>query len=207
MLSEKVIGNVSDAALMGELEGRLGPGLTVDHVDFDWHEAYKRLHRKTSEGGRDVGMRLGDWVLTRGIAQGDILGVDESGEAPVLLVANLMPTSCLVVDVDPGHVPMLARVGWEVGNTHTPLFYGEGELELVCEHTEPVERLLRGLHGVEVRVEERVLDPARRVSSAAHVHGHGEHVHGHHGADEHHHGADSCEYHGHGAGAPRHAEA
>lgn len=204
LLCEKVLGNVSDAAYMAGLEARLGPELTIDRVDFDWHEAYKRLHRKTSEGGRDVGVRLGDWVLTRGIAQGDVLGVDETGEAPVLVVANLLPTSCLVMDVDPGHVPMLARVGWEVGNTHTPLFYGEGELQLVCEHTEPVERLLRGLHGVEVRVEERVLDPARRVSSAAHVHEHG-HDHGEHQRHEHGHGHGHGEHeHGHAHGEDHH---
>ena len=91
---------------------------------------------------------------------------------------------------------MLARVGWEVGNTHTPLFWGEGGLELLCEYTEPVERLLTGLHGVGVAAAERVLDPARRVSSSAHVHphGHGEHGHGHV------HGEGGPEGHGHDHG-------
>lgn len=199
MLCEKVLGNVSDEAFMAEVERRLGRMPEQDPVDFDWHELFKRVHRKVSAGGRDVGVRLGDWVLSRGLAQGDVLGVDESGDATALVVVNLLPTRCLVVEVDPGHVHMLARVGWEVGNTHTPLFWGAGELELLCDYSEPVERLLSGLHGVRVGEGERVLDPARRVSAAAHHHHHGAGGTGH-GHDDH--GADH-DHHDHGAGHGR----
>lgn len=199
MLCEKVLGNVSDEAFMREVERELGRAPRQDPVDFDWHELFKRVHRKVSAGGRDVGVRLGDWVLSHGLAQGDVLGLDESGDVPALVVVNLLPARCLVVEVDPGHVHMLARVGWEVGNTHTPLFWGEGELELLCDYSEPVERLLSGLHGVSVSEGERVLDPARRVSAAAHHHHHGDgaaghdHAHDHAGHDHGHHD------HAHGA--------
>ena len=175
MLCEEVLGNLGDAAFAHALSERLGEGFSVDRVDFDWHEAFKRLHRKTSEAGRDVGIRLGDWVLSRGLSEGDVLGVDE--EARTVVVVRMLPTRCLVVDVDSGHPFMLAKVGWEVGNTHGALFYGDGPYQLLCAYTEPVERLLAGLHGVSVHVADAVLDPARRVSSNAHHHEHGEHAH------------------------------
>jgi urease accessory protein len=201
MLCEKVLGNLGDAEFAAELEGA-----AVDHVDVDWHEAFKKLHRKTSEQGREVGIRLGDWVLSRGLSDGDVLGVEEGpGGEKTAVVVRLLPTKCLVIDVAADHAFMLARVGWEVGNTHTPLFWGEGGLQLLCEYTEPVERLLCGLHAVTVTAAERVLDPARRVSSSAHVHPHGGHGHGHghdhghgHEHDGHPHGHDHDHGHDHG---------
>lgn len=198
MLCEKVLGNLAD----DEWAAAVAAGATVDYVDVDWHEAFKKLHRKVSLGGREVGVRLGDWVLSRGLSSGDVLGVEEGADGEKTLVAvRLLPTKCLVIDVDAGHAFMLARVGWEVGNTHTPLFWGKGGLQLLCEYTEPVERLLAGLHGVTVTAGEKVLDPARRVSASAHVHphDHGDHAHDHgdhahphphdHGDHPHHHHA------------------
>lgn len=138
MLCCEVLGNLGDhgfAAGLGDFD--------VDHVDIDWHEAFKKLHRKTSEQGREVGIRLGDWVLSRGLSDGDVLGVVEgeggcgadgraavagagAGGKKTVVAVRLLPTKCLVVDVAEDHPFMLAKVGWEVGNTHTPLFYGEG---------------------------------------------------------------------------------
>lgn len=184
MLCEEVLGNLAEP----EWAARAAAGAAVDYVDVDWHEAFKKLHRKVSAGGREVGVRLGDWVLSRGLSDGDVLGVEAGAEGGEALVAvRLLPTKCLVADVACDHPFMLARVGWEVGNTHTPLFFGDGPYQVLCEYTEPVERLLSGLHAVTLSVEERVLDPARRVSSSAHVHPHGagghdhphEHAHGH----------------------------
>ena len=179
MLCEKVLGNLAD----DEWAAAVAAGATVDYVDVDWHEAFKKLHRKVSLGGREVGVRLGDWVLSRGLSSGDVLGVEEGADGEkTLVVVRLLPTKCLVIDVDAGHAFMLARVGWEVGNTHTPLFWGKGGLQLLCEYTEPVERLLAGLHGVTVTAGEKVLDPARRVSASAHAHphDHGDHAYHHH---------------------------
>ncbi len=197
MLCEKTLGNLAD----DEWAARVADGAAVDYVDVDWHEAFKKLHRKVSAGGREVGVRLGDWVLSRGLSSGDVLGVEKGADGgETILAVRLLPTKCLVIDVDPGHAFMLARVGWEIGNTHTPLFWGEGGLQLLCEYTEPVERLLCGLHGVEVTVGEKVLDPARRVSASAHVHPHGGHGHDHgEGGEPHDHPHDPHEHHHHHA--------
>ena len=180
MLCEEVLGNVSDEAFMSQVERDHGAPATVDPVDFEWDELFKRIGRKTSAGGRDVGVRLGDWVLSRGLSQGDVLAVDDSAGAPVLLAVNLLPTRCLAIEVAPDHPLTLARVGWEVGNTHTPLFCGEGAdglaFRLLCPYSEPLERLLGSIAGVRAYEALLPLDPARRVSAATHAH---HHAHGH----------------------------
>lgn len=219
MLCCEVLGNLGDhgfAAGLGDFD--------VDHVDIDWHEAFKKLHRKTSEQGREVGIRLGDWVLSRGLSDGDVLGVVEgeggcgadgraavagagAGGKKTVVAVRLLPTKCLVVDVAEDHPFMLAKVGWEVGNTHTPLFYGEGAYQVLCEYSEPLERLLSGAHAVELTVAERVLDPARRVSARGHHHPHGEGHHHGEGGHGHDHGSEAgaaalshgrCHDHDHG---------
>lgn len=189
--------------LCTEVIGRLGDerfaGMDVDYVELDWHEAFKKLHRKRSVGGREVGVRLGDWVLAKGLSTGDVLGVDEG--CSVAVAVRLLPTKCLVIDVDPGHAFMLAKVGWEVGNTHTPLFFGEGGFQLLCEYAETTERLIGGLHGVNVTVADAVLDPSARVSANAHHHHHHEHGHEHCDHDHHH---EPCEHEAHELGACDH---
>lgn len=180
MLCETVLGNLNDPAFADGLAARLGAGYEVDPVDFAWEELFKRIHRKTSAGGRAVGVRLDDKVLSRGLSEGDVLGVDETGAAPVVVAVRLLPARCLVIDVAPDHPFQLAKVGWEVGNTHTPLFFGEGPHQVLCPYSEPLARSFAHVHGVACAEAERVLDPARRVSAARHVHSHGAgHEHSH----------------------------
>ena len=57
MICEKILGKLTD----GEFSGK-----KVDYVDIHWDEAFKKLHRKTSQGGTELGIRLDDSVLTRG---------------------------------------------------------------------------------------------------------------------------------------------
>ncbi len=56
MLCEKILGKLKDFDLTGK---------TVEYVDIEWHEAFKKIHRKTTDSGREVGIRLDDSVLTR----------------------------------------------------------------------------------------------------------------------------------------------
>ena len=59
--------------ISGNLKSRNIPEQDIDHVDIEWHEAYKRIHSKVSKRGKEVGIRLGDFILTRGLRDGDIL--------------------------------------------------------------------------------------------------------------------------------------
>ena len=62
MVCEKVIGKLKDVGIAGK---------TVEYVDIEWHEAFKKLHRKTSQSGIEVGIKLDNDILTRGLRQGD----------------------------------------------------------------------------------------------------------------------------------------
>ena len=46
---------------------------TVEYVEIEWHEAFKKIHRKKTDSGREVGIRMGDWVLKRGLQEGDVI--------------------------------------------------------------------------------------------------------------------------------------
>ena len=62
--------------------------------------------------------------------------------------------------VDPA---LVARVGWEVGNMHVPLFRGEVG-ELMAPHSDALQRLLASIPGIQTTVEQASLDPAARLS-------------------------------------------
>ena len=51
MICDRILGKVSDTQFAG---------LEIDYVDVEWHEAFSRLHRKISQMGEDVGIRMGN---------------------------------------------------------------------------------------------------------------------------------------------------
>ena len=55
MLVEKVIGNINDEQFKNR---------NIDYVDIEWHEAFKKLHKKTSQSGIEVGIKLDNDILT-----------------------------------------------------------------------------------------------------------------------------------------------
>ena len=84
MLCEKILGKLKDFDLTGK---------TVEYVDIEWHEAFKKIHRKTTDSGREVGIRLDDSVLTRGLFQDDVIYADEK----LVIAVNTPP--CEVIEV------------------------------------------------------------------------------------------------------------
>jgi len=65
MLCEKIQGTLEDF-----------PDKTVDYVDVEWYEVFKKLHKKLSHHGVEIGIRLDNGVLTHGLWQDDVLGVE-----------------------------------------------------------------------------------------------------------------------------------
>ena len=45
MVCEKVIGKLKDVDIAGK---------TVEYVDIEWHEAFKKIHKKTTEDRKSV---------------------------------------------------------------------------------------------------------------------------------------------------------
>lgn len=60
MLCEQILGKLSDTDTAGK---------TIEYVDIEWHEAFKKIHRKTTDTGREVGIRMEDSILSRGFSR------------------------------------------------------------------------------------------------------------------------------------------
>ena len=116
MLVEGVIGNLRDEA--GEIS-EVYKGKQIDYVKVEWHETHKKIQRKVTQGGVEVGMRFEDSILVHGLKQDDVLYEDDQ----MIVVVNIQPCDALVIEVEDHHV--LPKVCYEVGNKHMPFFRGK----------------------------------------------------------------------------------
>ena len=143
MLVEKVIGNINDEQFKNS---------NIDYVDIEWHEAFKKLHRKTSQSGIEVGIKLDNDILTRGLRQGDVLAINEDN----VIAVNIPKDKALVVKVDDTH--LVPKVCYEIGNRHATLF-------------EPMKEMLEKI-GANATVEEIQFDFNKSISSSINAHHH-----------------------------------
>ena len=156
MLVEKVIGNINDEQFKNS---------NIDYVDIEWHEAFKKLHRKTSQSGIEVGIKLDNDILTRGLRQGDVLAINEDN----VIAVNIPKDKALVVKVDDTH--LVPKVCYEIGNRHATLFEGSSHNEFITIYSEPMKEMLEKI-GANVTVEEIQLDFNKSISSSINAHHH-----------------------------------
>jgi len=156
MLVEKVIGNINDERFKNK---------NVDYVDIEWHEAFKKLHKKTSQSGIEVGIKLDNDILTRGLRQGDILAMNEDN----IIAVNIPKDKALVVKVDDTH--LVPKVCYEIGNRHATLFEGSNHNEFITIYSEPMKEMLEKI-GANVSVEEVQFDFDKSISSSINSHHH-----------------------------------
>lgn len=159
MLCEKILGRADQTDLSG---------CQLDYVNIEWFEAFKKIHKKVTDKGEEVGIRLDDTVLSRGLYEGDILYLDKERA----LVVHTPKCMVIRVKVDENHPHMAAKVCYEIGNRHAPLFYGEEENTFITPYNEPMYLMLEKLHGVTATKEIQRLDFDRRISAAVHNHHH-----------------------------------
>ena len=156
MLVEKVIGNINDEQFKNK---------NVDYVDIEWHEAFKKLHKKTSQSGIEVGIKLDNDILTRGLRQGDILAMNEDN----IIAVNIPKDKALVVKVDDTH--LVPKVCYEIGNRHATLFEGNNHNEFITIYSEPMKEMLEKI-GANVTVEDVQFDFNKSISSSINAHHH-----------------------------------
>lgn len=156
MLVEKVIGNINDEQFKNS---------NIDYVDIEWHEAFKKLHRKTSQSGIEVGIKLDNDILTRGLRQGDVLAINEDN----VIAVNIPKDKALVVKVDDTH--LVPKVCYEIGNRHATLFEGSSHNEFITIYSEPMKEMLEKI-GAKVTVEEIQFDFNKSISSSINAHHH-----------------------------------
>ena len=156
MLVEKIIGNINDEQFKNS---------NIDYVDIEWHEAFKKLHRKTSQNGIEVGIKLDNDILTRGLRQGDVLAINEDN----VIAVNIPKDKALVVKVDDTH--LVPKVCYEIGNRHATLFEGNNHNEFITIYSEPMKEMLEKI-GANVSVEEVQFDFDKSISSSINSHHH-----------------------------------
>ncbi|MBB5265888.1 urease accessory protein [Catenibacillus scindens] len=159
MLCEKILGRLSDFSTEGK---------SIEYVEIEWHEAFKKIHKKVTDQGTEVGIRLDDSVLTRGLYEGDVLYADNEK----IVAVHTPPCDVIYIAVRPDHLFMTAKVCYEIGNRHAPLFYGEEENTFITPYNEPMIAMLSKMHGICVERKTMTLDFDRRISAAIHNHHH-----------------------------------
>ena len=156
MLIEKIIGNINDK----QFEGK-----NIDYIDIEWHEAFKKLHKKTTQSGIEVGIKLDNDILTRGLRQGDVLAISEG----TVIAVNIPKDKALVVKVNDNH--LVPKVCYEIGNRHATLFEGDTHNEFITIYSEPIKEMLEKI-GVNVTVEDIQFDFDKSISSSINEHHH-----------------------------------
>ena len=156
MLVEKVIGNINDDKFKNS---------KVDYVDIEWHEAFKKLHKKTSQSGIEVGIKLDNDILTKGLRQGDVLAINVDS----IIAVNIPKDQALVVKVDDIH--LVPKVCYEIGNRHATLFEGDNHNEFVTIYSEPMKEMLEKI-GANVTVADVQFDFNKSISSSINAHHH-----------------------------------
>lgn len=161
MILEHPIGSLTDAAYSGR---------PVDWLEIEWFNNAKRIDRRRTASGVEVGLRLDHETCHRGLRTGDVLYASEES----VIAVRILPCEALVLC--PGTPAQTVKACYELGNHHAPFFYGEHEGEFLTPYDAPLHRLLDKL-GIPARRDAAVLDPARAISSTT---GHGGHHHHHH---------------------------
>ena len=67
---------------------------------------------------------------------------------------------------------MTAKVCYEIGNRHAPLFYGNDEYTFITPYDEPMMVMLSKLHGITVQQKTMTLNFEHRICAAIHNHHH-----------------------------------
>lgn len=159
MLCEQILGKLSDMDTTGK---------TIETVDIEWHEAFKKIHRKMTSGGKEIGIRLDDSVLSRGLRQDDVIYQDDS----TVVAVNIPPCDAIRAKVREDHPRQIAKLCYEVGNTHTTMFRGEDDFTFYIPYHEPMMDKLSHIHGVSVEKVSIRFDFDQSLSSTINNHHH-----------------------------------
>lgn len=110
MIVEKILGNRKTYAIGNR---------KIDTVGIEWYESEKKLLRKTTVSGEEIGIRI-----STPIQDGDVLYADDSRA----IVAEILPSELTVVHVYT--MREMGRLCFELGNRHLSLSIGENEVSV-----------------------------------------------------------------------------
>lgn len=133
----------------------LPQGATIDTVTIDWFNTRKRVARYTSLNGRDISFMF-EKPLAIGLNHGDIVAVDNG----TFIVVSILPVRVLTMKV---HTNVeIARLCYEIGNYHLPLFLGDTAFIFRTPFEKPLQKVLERLC-IQYVDEESILDSKDRL--------------------------------------------
>lgn len=110
MIIESIIGNIRDF----DLKKR-----RIDFISLEWYETNKRIMKKKSVDGEEIGIKLGKDTTLK---DGDILWADD-GRIIVVEVCE-----CDAISMYPKDMVSMGKICYEIGNKHIPLFLSDTEI-------------------------------------------------------------------------------
>ena len=156
MLCENIIGSIKEDKFKD---------YKIDYVDIEWHDAFKKIHKKMTRNNMEIGIKLEDFILKRGLNDGDVLGIYDD----TAIVVNILEALSLVINVEDNH--MIPKVCYEIGNRHATLLYGRSHNEFITIYDEPMKLMIENL-GVKVEVKKVKLDFNKKISASINNHHH-----------------------------------
>lgn len=180
MIIEKVIGNISNYDHAGK---------TIDKVWIDWFETDKKLMRKTSESGEELGIRL-----ESPIGDGDVLFDD--GEK--VIVVDILPSEVVAISVE--SMKEMGRLCFELGNRHLTLSIENNLVTVPYDEPTFLYLLKLGFNAkkIDAKFTASIVCKGHSHSDDDHDHHHSHdhdhsHTHSHDHGDHHHHESDAHE--------------
>lgn len=162
MIAEKILGK------LGKTDKK------TEFVSVDWFERDKKLLRKTTDSGEDIGIRIGETLN-----ENDIIYEDDDR----IIAVTIAP--CDLISVSVGSIEEMGRLCFELGNRHLSLAIGHDNVK--CPYDEPTFEYLKRLGFNAVKTHEKFTGYTECKGHAhTDAHGNEEHHHGHgHHSHEH----------------------
>lgn len=111
---------------------------------------------------------MDDSILTRGLRQGDVIYNDEN----TIVTVNIPACDAIRAEVRKDHPQQIAKLCYEVGNTHTTMFRGEDDFTFYIPYHESMMEKLSHIHGVSVEKVHIQFDFDKALSSSINNHHH-----------------------------------
>ena len=110
MIAENILGNISDYPVNDR---------RIEKLVLEWYELEKKLMRKRTDSGEEIGIRMSGHMK-----DGDILYADEQR----VIVIDVLPAELTVIPVST--MQEMGRLCFELGNRHLSLSIGENEVSV-----------------------------------------------------------------------------
>lgn len=133
----------------------------IETVSIDWFERDKKVLRKTTSNGEDIGIKV-ETTLN----EGDILYEDDNK----IIVVEISP--CNLISVEVNTMQQMGRLCFELGNRHLSLSIGENIVK--CPFDNPTFEYLQKLGFNAIKTYEKFTD---YTECKAHTHTHEHHQH------------------------------